>query len=192
LTEHESAHHGLTTDGHGPGEHGPGAIESPDDLRDFAIEGRPESGPYPAFDRKKSFAQIGGSPSGAFIRAELDRRLHFGYPLKATPDQAAAHRIGAYYRVPIAVDAVKTALLVSPRNGGVVAGGPRYYSWFHPLISGRLPAPDDVAGGHAWWLRLGRRRAGLPRAQLLGPGLGPVGRLPPPLRPRRPDAQGVG
>ncbi len=195
MTEHESVHHGLSDDGHGPEEHGLGAIPSPEDPRDFAIEGRPEyaavlaaafppswlepnsppvsnqgstpmcvaysaandqghmdrpeSGLYPAFDRPKFFAQIGGGPNGAFIRAALDRRLHFGYPLASAPDQAAAHRIGAYYRVPIAVDAVKAALLVSPRNGGLVVGGPWYHSWFHPLSSGRLPVPDYVAGGHA-------------------------------------------
>jgi len=51
------------------------------------------------------------------------------------------------------VDAIKAALLVSPRNGGVVVIGPWYHSWFHPLASGKLPPPDYVVGGHAWWLR---------------------------------------
>jgi hypothetical protein len=114
---------------------------------------RPESGLYPSYDRSKFFAEIGGGPNGAVIRTALDRRLHQGYPLRATPDQAAAHGIGAYYRVPIAVDAIKAALLVSPPNGGVIIGGPWYHSRFHPLASGELPPADYVVGGHAWWLR---------------------------------------
>ncbi|HEY4751640.1 MAG TPA: hypothetical protein VIH37_00035, partial [Candidatus Limnocylindrales bacterium] len=45
------------------------------------------------------------------------------HPLATTtPDQAEAHQIGAYYRVPLAV-------------------------------KGKLPAPDYVVGGHAWWRR---------------------------------------
>jgi len=199
LAERKSEYHALTADGHGPDEHGLGAIASPEDPRDFAIEGRPEyaaalatvlpatwlepnsppvsnqgatpmcvaysaandqghmdrpeSGLFPAFDRKKFFAEIGGGPNGAVIRDALSRRLHFGYPLATTPDHAAEHQIGAYYRVPLQVDAVKAALLVSFRNGGVVVGGPWYHSWFHPAGSGRLPAPDYAVGGHAWWLR---------------------------------------
>jgi hypothetical protein len=56
---------------------------------------RPESGAFPAYDRPKIFAEIGGGPNGAYVRSALARRLHVGYPLKATPDQAAAHRISA-------------------------------------------------------------------------------------------------
>ena len=199
MAERKSTYHGLTTGGHGPNEHGLGALASPEDPRDFAVADhpgyaaalatafpsawlepntppisnqgatpqcvayssandqghmdRPESGLFPAYDRSKFFAQIGGGPNGAYVRSALARRLHFGYPLKATPDQAAAHEIGAYYRVPLAEDAVKAALLVSPRNGGVVVVGPWYHSWFHPLASGKLPPPDYVVGGHAWWLR---------------------------------------
>ena len=52
---------------------------------------RPESGLYPAYDRRRFFAEIGGGPNGAVVRTALARRLHVGYPLKATPDQAAAH-----------------------------------------------------------------------------------------------------
>jgi hypothetical protein len=199
MAERKSPFHGLTSDGHGPDEHGLGGLESPDDPRDFAIADhlgfaaalaatfpsawlepntppisnqgttpqcvaysaandqghmdRPESGAFPTYDRKKFFAEIGGGPNGAYVRTALSRRLHFGYPLAATPDQAAAHQISAYYRVPLTVDAVKAALLVSPRNGGVVVVGPWYHSWFHPLASGKLPPPDYVVGGHAWWLR---------------------------------------
>ena len=185
MAERKSRYRGLTTDGHGPDEHGLGALASPDDPRDVAIEDhpgyatvlaaafpptrlepntppisnqgatpmcvayssandqghmdRPESGAFPAYDRKKFVAAIGGGPNGAYVRSALARRLHFGYPLVATPDKAAAHQISAYYRVPL--------------NGGVVVVGPWYHSWFHPAASGKLPPPDYVVGGHAWWLR---------------------------------------
>jgi hypothetical protein len=55
---------------------------------------RPESGLYPGYDRSKFFAEIGGGPNGAYLRSALSRRLHFGYPLKSTPDHAAAQSSG--------------------------------------------------------------------------------------------------
>ena len=108
MAERTSIYHGLTSDGHGPDEHGLGAVASPEDPRDFAVADhpgyaaalatafpsawlepntppisnqgatpqcvayssandqghmdRPESGLFPAYDRSKFFAQIGGGP----------------------------------------------------------------------------------------------------------------------------------
>ena len=41
MAERESKYHGLTTDGHGPDEHGLGARTSPEDPRDFAVADHP-------------------------------------------------------------------------------------------------------------------------------------------------------
>jgi hypothetical protein len=109
VAERRSPYHGLSSDGHGPDEHGLGGLASPEDPRDFAITDhpayaaalattfpaawlepntapssnqgttpqcvaysaandqghmdRPESGAFPAFDRSKFFAEIGGGPT---------------------------------------------------------------------------------------------------------------------------------
>lgn len=41
MAERKSIFHGATTDGHGPDEHGLGALASPDDPRDFAVAEHP-------------------------------------------------------------------------------------------------------------------------------------------------------
>jgi len=112
---------------------------------------RPEVGKY--FDpwESKFFAQIGGTAAGAFMRNALDQRKNFGYPVQDV-GLRGSHRIGAYYRVPATLNDIRQALVTRPTNGGVLILGPWYHSWFHPLTSGKLPAPDYPVGGHAWWL----------------------------------------
>jgi hypothetical protein len=41
MAERKSRHHGLTSDGHGPDEHGLGGLPSPEDPRDFALADHP-------------------------------------------------------------------------------------------------------------------------------------------------------
>ena len=41
MAERKSIYHGLTSNGHGPDEHGLGGLESPEDPRDFAIADHP-------------------------------------------------------------------------------------------------------------------------------------------------------
>ena len=41
MAERKSRYHGLTSDGHGPDEHGLGGLASPEDPRDFAIADHP-------------------------------------------------------------------------------------------------------------------------------------------------------
>jgi hypothetical protein len=97
------------------------------------------------------FGQINGGPNGAFMRDALQRRLEYGYPVQNTGHRGR-HRIGAYYRVPLGLEQVRLGLVTKPVNGGILVLGPWYHSWFHPLASGKLPAPDYEVGGHAWWL----------------------------------------
>lgn len=97
------------------------------------------------------FNQIHGGANGAFMRDALQQRLSYGYPEQGV-GRRRRHRIGAYYRVPLGLEQVRTAVVAKPANGGVLVIGPWYHSWFHPLSSGKLPAPDYEVGGHAWWL----------------------------------------
>ncbi len=97
---------------------------------------------------------IGGSSAGAYMRTALDRRLHYGYTVTGLGDASqSAHKIKAYYRVPLDATSAKAALLASQGNGGVLFIGPCYHSWFHSYSSGKLPPPDYQVGGHAIWAR---------------------------------------
>ena len=42
MAERRSRYHGLTSEGHGPDEHGLGGLESPEDPRDLAVGVRPD------------------------------------------------------------------------------------------------------------------------------------------------------
>ena len=41
MAERNAIYHGLTSEGHGPDEHGLGALASPEDPRDFAVANQP-------------------------------------------------------------------------------------------------------------------------------------------------------
>jgi len=119
---------------------------------DQAHMDRPEAGRWLDFDESRFFSQIGGGPNGAYLGDALVQRRDFGYPTVAGGDRGA-HRIAAFYRIATAINSIKAAIVASPLNGGVLAIGPWYHSWFHPLASGKLPAPDYAVGGHATWWR---------------------------------------
>jgi hypothetical protein len=109
---------------------------------------RPEAGRYLHFDKTKFFHQIGGTSQGASMTVALDRRVNFGYPV-VTIGHAGAHRIRSYVRIANTVTSFKSALV--NRKHGVLRIGPWYHSWYHPLASGKLPAPDYEVGWHATW-----------------------------------------
>ena len=98
------------------------------------------------FDEALFFSQIGGTGNGAVIRDALARRLSAGYPPAGHPEQAASHRIAAYYSVPL-TQADLCAAIAS--FGPVVIGTPWASSWFHPEADGTLPPFDRAVGGHA-------------------------------------------
>ena len=96
------------------------------------------------FDEPVFFAAIGGTASGAYVRAAMERMRSTGYPVAGVGDPGG-HRIAAYYAVPRDAAAIKAAIY---DLGPVVLSAPWYNSWFRP-VAGVLPKPDKVAGGHA-------------------------------------------
>lgn len=99
-----------------------------------------------AFDTNLFFAQIGGTPQGAFVRNALARRKNYGYPVAGSPGSAAQHRIAAYFAVPVTQDAIRAALV---SFGPLCIGTPWAHSWIRPNTGGLLPAFDYAVGGHA-------------------------------------------
>ena len=97
------------------------------------------------FDEPMFFKWIGGTQNGAVIRDALATRLSTGYPPQGHADQAGAHRIAAYYSVPVAQADLCAAIL---SFGPVVIGTPWYRRWFAP-VNGVLGDPDLLVGGHA-------------------------------------------
>ncbi len=98
------------------------------------------------FDEALFFRQIGGGKAGAVIRDALNARLSRGYPPTGHPDQAASHRIAAYYSVPVTRADLCAAIL---SFGPLVIGTPWASAWFHPRADGTLPPFDRGVGGHA-------------------------------------------
>jgi hypothetical protein len=92
-------------------------------------------------NRSAFFYAIGGGPEGAVGRYGLSRLLNHGYD----SDNAAAHRIAAYYAVPVDRGSLQAAIY---SFGGVLLGVHWPHSWFHPSSTGILPKPDYDAGGH--------------------------------------------
>jgi hypothetical protein len=90
------------------------------------------------------FTAIGGGPNGAVVRNALAQMLNVGYP--PVSGSAAAHKIAAYYAVPVTQADIKSALMTF---GPVLISTPWFNSWFHPNAAGVLPAPDTQVGGHA-------------------------------------------
>lgn len=97
------------------------------------------------FDEPRFFSAIGGTASGAIIRDALKYRLATGYPPQGHADQAGAHRIAAYYAVPVTQADICAAIA---SFGPLVVGTPWANSWFRP-VGGVLPAFDRAVGGHA-------------------------------------------
>ncbi len=123
---------------------------------------RPELGRFNQLNQASFFKLIGGTSNGAYMTAGLDRRKAYGYPEKVNvpasggyPAQDGAldtgtHRIAGYTQIALTPTAIKAALQL---GHGVLLIGDWFHSWFHPLASGKLPAPDYKVGGHAIWCR---------------------------------------
>jgi hypothetical protein len=96
------------------------------------------------FDEPAFFRAIGGTDAGAVVRDALARLLSVGYPV-VTLGQPERHRIAAYYAVPVTREAICAAIAAF---GPVLLSTRWPRSWFHP-VSGVLPAPTEIIGGHA-------------------------------------------
>ena len=125
------------------------------------------------WDEPYFFALIGGGPNGAVVRTAFAKRLSYGYPLKPANSGSshAAHRIAAYYAVPVTEAAIKAAIV---SYGPVVLGTPWYNSWFTPGPGAVLPPADYQIGGHAIVAR-GYTPAGLVLRNSWGAGWGNAG-----------------
>jgi hypothetical protein len=115
---------------------------------DQAQQDRPEGGKFYDFWESRFFNQIGGGPNGALMTAGLTQRRDYGYPTIVGGDRSG-HRIASYTQVALNVTAIKSALA---KGHGVLVIGDWFHSWFHPFLSGKLPAPDYRVGGHAFWI----------------------------------------
>jgi len=104
-----------------------------------------DTGPA-VFDENTFFTRIGGTSNGAIIRNALDQMLKVGYPVVGT-DNAALHRITAYFAVPVTRTDMCAALV---SFGPLTAGVNWPTSWmFNPGVKMTLPAPSGTIGGHA-------------------------------------------
>jgi Papain family cysteine protease len=99
-----------------------------------------------SFDEGRLFAAIGGGPYGAYLRDAMGYLLNTGYPVVGNTSPASAHKVAAYYSVPVSVADIKAAIATF---GEVVFGATWANSWFTPHSDGTLPAFDSTAGGHA-------------------------------------------
>ncbi len=111
---------------------------------------RPEMGKFEDFNEALFFSEIGGGPNGAYMTSGLIRRRDYGYPEQDSTPSPGSHRIASYTGLALTVSAIKSALQL---GHGVLFIGDWFHSWFHPLSSGKLPAPDYKVGGHAIWCR---------------------------------------
>lgn len=129
---------------------------------------RPELGRFNQMDAALFFTEIGGTADGAYMSNALARRRDVGYPERVSvaaaggyPSQDAnpntdTHRIASFRAIPLTVDDLKAAFSTPGPDGkthGVLMTVEWAHSWFHPFASGKLPAFDYEAGGHAIWLR---------------------------------------
>jgi hypothetical protein len=110
-------------------------------------EDRPEGGRFFNFNKALFFKQIGGTSNGASMTAALSRRQQYGYPTVSTVGDAPSHRIASSLMLARTVTAMKSA--ITSKHKGILRIGPWFHSWFHPLLSGKLPAPDYLVGWHA-------------------------------------------
>lgn len=94
--------------------------------------------------------RIDGHPTedGTDIRSAAKQLVAIGGLVKTSPVAAEVgtrHRIASYARL----SSVGEILTAIHATGGAWLGSSWYESWFSP-VNGVLPAPDTVAGGHAY------------------------------------------
>jgi C1A family cysteine protease len=109
---------------------------------------RPETGRFWNFNEPLFFKEIGGTSAGAYLSKALIRRRDYGYPEQDSTPNRGLHRIAGFTQIALTVTAVKAALSL---DHGVLFIGDWFHSWYHPLSTGKLPAPDYKVGGHNWW-----------------------------------------
>jgi hypothetical protein len=112
--------------------------------------------------------QVDGSPTqdGTYIRAAARQLVAIGGLVKQSSvasEVGARRKIASYARL----NSIDDILQSIRSTGGAWLGSSWYNSWFKPL-NGVLPAPDSVAGGHAYraigWKRYS---AGNPQATMI-------------------------
>jgi len=106
---------------------------------------RPEYGKYFRPDFGKFAARIGTTSSGAFISVANEERINRGFPEDDATPHAGGHRIKRAIELEQTVNALKAAFA---HDHGVLNLFPWFHSWYHPLASGKLPAPDYFVGYH--------------------------------------------
>ena len=93
--------------------------------------------------------QVDGAPGdGTYIRAAAKQLANVGGLVKASsvPSEVGKRRkIASYARL----SSIEDILQAIRATGGAWLGSSWYQSWFTP-VNGVLPAPDTVAGGHAY------------------------------------------
>ena len=143
-----------------------------------AQQDRRDNGLWFNFNKPSFFAAIGGTASGASLRAAMRYMLAYGYPI-VTYDRRAYHKIAAYYAASLAHLAIKAAVM----NFGPMVFGIRWpTSWSRPGAGGIVPAPSGPTGGHAI-LAIGWRDGyGLRFRQSWGTGWGAGGDCYIPMR----------
>lgn len=104
--------------------------------------------PYALYDECKKIDGIAGE--GTYVRVAMSVLKNRGQPERGK-NIWEPHRIKAYYAVPRNERDIKNAIY---SLGALVVAGPWYESWFKPTKANGwlLPAPDRVAGGHAYAL----------------------------------------
>jgi len=112
---------------------------------------RYETGRFWNFDEAAFFRHIGGTADGSSMTVALSARVSWGMPEQDSTPNPGIHRIKSSLLLDRTVTAFKSAIV--NRRSGVLRIGPWFHSWFHPLSSGKLPAPDYLVGWHATWLR---------------------------------------
>lgn len=101
--------------------------------------------PLANFDEARLFKASGGGPGGANARDVFTQLINNGYATRGHND-GAAHKLKAYYSVPVTEDAMHHAVFDFKNN--IVIAIEWFHSWFHPLPNGTLPKPDYSVGFH--------------------------------------------
>lgn len=134
---------------------------------------RPELGQFRTLNQYLFFQRIGGNQYGASITEANQERIERGYPEEPVGN-ASKHRISKAIQVDKTINAIKAAIAL---DHGILLLMPFFQSWFHPLASGKLPAPDYFVGYHEIWGYGYNDNIGLWLQNTWGPDYGKDGRV---------------
>lgn len=98
------------------------------------------------FNEPYFFNLIGGTPTGAYLRAAMDRMRNYGYPVVNNTTPESSHKIASYYAAGLTGDTLRAAIYT---YGPIIVGFHWYDSWSTPKSNGQVPAPSGVRAGHA-------------------------------------------